>query len=111
MTTSRGNEASGPVSVIFISTRTDDHLDEYQEVATAMEAMARQQPGFLSMESVRDPKTGHGITVSRWADEQSALAWKHVTEHQRVQRAGRDRFYLDYQVIVAQELRAYGFTR
>ena len=109
MTTASGDEASSPVVVIFLSTRTDHHLDEYQEVATAMEAMARQQPGFLRMESARDPTTGRGITVSRWVNEQAALAWKEVTEHLRAQQAGRHRFYLDYEVIVARQMRAYTF--
>lgn len=105
------NGATSGIAVIFISTRADEHADEYCQVASAMEALARQQPGFLSVESVRDSATNRGITVSRWVDESSALAWKEVVEHLHAQQAGRERFYLDYEVIVAQVMRAYAFRR
>jgi len=105
------NGATSGVAVIFISTRADEHVDEYHQVALAMETLARRQPGFLSMESVRDPATNHGITVSRWVDESSARAWKEVAEHLHAQQAGRERFYLDYEVIVAEIMRTYAFRR
>lgn len=105
------NGATSGIAVIFISTRADDHADEYHRVALAMEALARQQPGFLSMESVRDPSTNRGITVSKWVDESSARAWKEVAEHLHAQEAGRERFYLDYEVIVAEVMRTYAFSR
>ena len=66
--------APSAIAVIFTSTRTTQDEDEYRAVADAMEDMARRQPGFLSMESVRDPSTRRGITVSYWTDEASARA-------------------------------------
>jgi len=38
---------SPAVAVIFISTRTDGHASAYQRDAATMEALAREQPGFL----------------------------------------------------------------
>lgn len=100
--------APSAIAVIFTSTRTTHDEDEYRAVADAMEDMARRQPGFLSMESVRDGRTRRGITVSYWTDEESARAWKQVAEHLEAQRAGRQRFYSDYSVVVAQVTRSYG---
>jgi heme-degrading monooxygenase HmoA len=99
------------VAVIFISTRADGDDEAYQQVAAVMDAMARRQPGFLRMESVRDPHTRRGITVSVWTDEQSARAWKDVAEHQAAQQDGRDRFYQDYEVMVTKVVRGYRFSR
>jgi heme-degrading monooxygenase HmoA len=49
-------------AVIFTSKRTD--LDEnYAEMALKMETLAKQQPGFLGVESARNEI---GITVSYW---------------------------------------------
>lgn len=99
--------APAAMAVIFTSTRTAEFDDEYRDVAEAMDDLARRQPGFLGVESVRDPGTRRGVTVSYWADDESALAWKQVAEHLEAQRAGRDRFYSDYSVVVARVTRSY----
>jgi len=95
------------IAVIFTSTRTTDYDDEYRAVAASMDDMVRRQPGFLSVESVRDPVTRRGVTVSYWVDEASAVAWKQVAEHLEAQRLGRVRFYSEYSVVVASVTRAY----
>ena len=43
-----------------------------------MEELAAAQPGYLGLETARDDL---GITVSYWATEADALAWKQVGEH------------------------------
>ena len=92
------------VACIFTSVRTDGD-QRYGEAAARMEELAAQQPGYLGIESARD---GVGITVSYWADEESAAAWKAVAEHRRVQRRGHDEWYADYRVRIATVTRAYG---
>lgn len=51
--------------VIFVSSRSDDDHEGYAAMANHMERLARAQPGFIEMESVRDPD-GAGITVCYW---------------------------------------------
>lgn len=99
------------VAVIFTSTRAPGFDEEYHAVSVAMDTLARVQPGFLSIESVRDPQTRRGITVSYWVDDASARAWKQVAEHLEAQRVGRERFYSDYTVVVAQVTRSYDSGR
>lgn len=54
-------------AVIFTSMRTD--VDGgYAQMAEQMEMLARQQPGFLGVESAREEI---GITVSYWKDIES----------------------------------------
>jgi heme-degrading monooxygenase HmoA len=93
------------VAVIFTSLRTEDD-DGYAITAAEMEEMAAQQPGFLGVESARG---GVGITVSYWATEDDARAWKRVGEHRLVQRRGRERWYAGYTVRIAHVSRAYSF--
>ncbi|MBO9524234.1 MAG: antibiotic biosynthesis monooxygenase [Nocardioidaceae bacterium] len=76
-------------------------------MADRMVTLAQEQPGFLGYESTRD-EDGFGITVSYWADEDAARAWKQVHEHAIAQQRGRDVWYADYQVRVATVGRAYG---
>jgi len=92
--------------VIFTSTPGGDRRG-YAALADRMEALAAQQPGYLGIESVGTDEAS--ITLSYWADEASALAWKQVGEHLAAQRLGRERFYSDYRVRVATVHRDYGF--
>jgi heme-degrading monooxygenase HmoA len=95
------------VAVIFTSVQGAD-TEGYGETAERMEELAAQQPGYLAIESVRDPGTGFGITVSYWRTEADATAWKGVAEHTEAQRIGRERWYESYAVQVAAVTRAYG---
>lgn len=92
------------VAVIFTSVRTEgDH--GYAAMSAAMDALAREQPGYLGIEAARD---GLGITVSYWVDEDAARAWKRVARHLSAQHRGRDTWYADYRVRVATVTRDYG---
>lgn len=94
------------VAVIFSSVRTDgDH--GYGAMAQAMFDLASTQPGFLGSEDAREDI---GITVSYWRDETAAQAWKQVAAHLIAQRRGRDLWYADYRVRVAQVVREYSRT-
>ena len=92
------------VAVVFTSLRTDGD-NGYAVMSARMEELAAQQPGYLGIEAARDEL---GITVSYWADEASARAWKEVAEHVVAQQRGRDTWYADYRVRVATVTRDYG---
>lgn len=78
-------------AVIFTSLRTEgDH--GYEQAAERMVQLARQQPGFLGVESARGAD-GLGITVSYWASEAAILAWKHHPEHSAIRERGRSTWY------------------
>lgn len=93
-------------AVIFSSQRTEGDRG-YIRMAERMVELARQQPGFLAVESVRGPD-GFGITVSYWADKESITAWKRHAEHQTAQCTGQRIWYADYRVRVALVERDYG---
>lgn len=95
------------VAVIFTSVRAPGD-GGYAEMAARMDALAAEQPGYLGMESARDDL---GITVSYWATDEDARAWKRVAEHAGAQRLGRERWYAAYRVRVARVERDYGFER
>ncbi len=92
------------VTVIFTSIRTDED-DGYAAMAAEMADLAAQQPGYLGLESAHDLL---GITVSYWATEDDARAWKRVQEHRVAQKLGRERWYAEYAVRVAHVTRTYG---
>jgi len=92
------------VAVIFTSVRTEGDRG-YAAMAVAIEELAKEQPGYLGIEAARDDELG--ITVSYWADDAAAQAWKKVAAHLAAQNRGRETWYSDYQVRVATVHRAY----
>jgi len=76
-------------------------------MADRMAELARQQPGFLGVESVRSAD-GFGITVSYWESEDAIQCWKARSEHKLAQEAGKGVWCADYHIRVAKVERAYG---
>lgn len=93
-------------AVIFTSSRTEGDQG-YGHMADRMVELAREQPGFLGVESARGAD-GFGITVSYWTSEDAIRNWKANAEHRIAQETGKSRWYADYQLRVAKVERAYG---
>lgn len=91
-------------AVIFTSQRSDDSKG-YDAMATAMVTLAKQQPGFLGLESARQDI---GITVSYWQSLEAIAAWKANVAHREAQRLGRERWYDAYRVRITRVERDYG---
>ena len=94
-------------AVIFSSLRTEGD-NGYGETAARMEAMAKQQPGYLGVEMARE---GLGITVSYWRSLEDIAAWKRVMDHAEAQRRGRADWYTAYCTRIAKVERDYGFEK
>lgn len=73
-----------------------------------MEQLAKQQPGYISMDSAKDRI---GITVSYWESLDDIKNWKEQTEHLRAQQKGRMDWYSWYQVRICKVEREYGFDK
>lgn len=102
--------SAGTVAVIFVSTRTNVDDTGYNQAAEAMGELAQQQPGYVGIDSTRG-SDGLGITVSYWADEASAKAWRDNAEHAAIREAGRDRWYSWYDLHVATIGRSYDWAK
>ena len=101
--------AASYYAVIFTSLRTDgDH--GYEQAAERMVQLAREQPGFLGVESARGAD-GLGITVSYWDSEAAILAWKHHPEHSAIRERGRSTWYSACHTRVCRVERAYAFKQ
>ena len=94
-------------AVIFTSFRTDGD-NGYGVMSEKMIELAKQQPGFLGMESARD---GLGITISYWSDTESIKAWHGNAEHQLAQKTGYQKWYQSFKTRVCKVERDYGFER
>jgi heme-degrading monooxygenase HmoA len=86
-------------AVVFSSRRTAADAEGYAVMAARMEELARQQPGFLGIESVRDAN-GCGITVSYWESLEAVRTWGQHVEHRVAQEQGRERWYETFRLRV-----------
>ncbi|MDX1782814.1 MAG: antibiotic biosynthesis monooxygenase [Aequorivita vladivostokensis] len=73
-------------AVIFTSVQTEN-IEGYTDMADSMETLAKQQPGFLGIESARNDI---GITVSYWQSLESIKKWKENLDHLTAQKKGRE---------------------
>jgi len=96
-------------AVVFSSRRTAGD-EGYAAMADRMVELAREQPGFLGVESARGAD-GFGITVSYWTDLDAIAAWKRNAEHRIAQATGRSAWYEHYDVRIALVQRAYSGPR
>lgn len=87
-------------AVIFSSERTDGD-NGYAEMAQQMVELAKQQPGFLGVESARDA-SGFGITVSYWDSLEAIQQWKAHAAHKVAQERGRKEWYCRFSLRVCQ---------
>jgi len=92
-------------AVIFISV-LNENAKGYAEEAAKMEALVKQQEGFVSMESARDTV---GITVSYWESLEAIKKWKMQEAHAQARSKGNTDFYKSYKVQVCKIERAYEF--
>jgi heme-degrading monooxygenase HmoA len=98
-------------TVSFPNTRsTGPAGNGYNETAAVMDDLAKQQPGYIGIDSVRG-EDGVGITVSRWTSIAAMVAWRKVVSHAEAQHAGRDRWYTWYRSDVARVDRTSEFNR
>lgn len=90
--------------------RSDIDHAAYGAESELIEAMARQQPGFISFKSY-EAADGEVIAMSEWEDENAALAWRRVAEHSAAQSRGRSDYYEDYTLFACSHPRVHRFSR
>lgn len=94
-------------AVIFTTLRTE--VDEgYIEMAEKMEELAKQQEGYLGIESARSDV---GITVSYWNSLDAILQWKNNVAHIEAREKGRSDWYQRFKVRICKVERDYGFEK
>ena len=94
-------------AVIFTSERTEVR-EGYSNTADRMLEMAKEQEGYLGIESAREEI---GITVSYWKDLDSIRKWKMNAEHLMAQEKGRKEWYQNYKTRICFVERDYEFNK
>lgn len=94
-------------AVIFSSQRSPQDDRGYGQMSEHMLALAKEQPGFLGIESARDQK-GSGITVSYWKSLEDIASWKANAKHLVAQELGKSKWYDSFKVRICRVESEYG---
>lgn len=92
-------------AVIFTSKQIGPD-ENYSKMAVQMEALAKQQPGYIGMEAAKDYL---GITISYWESTDAIKNWKENTAHIFAQEKGKSNWYSWYKVRICKVEREYEF--
>ena len=97
-------------AVIFRSLRRQDDDDLYAQWSERMSTAVTEIDGYSSHVSFRDPSTREGITIAYFENEEAIRHWREFPEHLKAQQLGRETFYLNYTVQIAEIVRDYSWT-
>lgn len=95
-----------PYLAVVFTSELNESAPNYESLASQMVQLAKQQPGFLGIESAREEL---GITVSYWKDEAAVLNWSKNIEHQKAKQLGKEKFYKSYTIRICKVDRVYSF--
>jgi heme-degrading monooxygenase HmoA len=98
------------VIVLFRSRLAEEAGDGYSQMAEEMVATARAMPGFVDVKTFR-AEDGERLTVVWWQDQETMRAWREHPRHLVAQRLGKERFYSQFTVEVAELVRSSRFER
>ena len=99
------------IAVIFEVWPERHNEQNYFDTAQALKPLLESLPGFISVErfrSVSDPEKI--LSLSFFEDESALHAWRNTTEHRKAQALGRNRYFRDYRLRIANVQRDYGMA-
>lgn len=95
-----------PYYAVIFANQASNQPEGYAEMAAKMQELAKDQDGYLGIESTRD-SDGFAITVSYWRDEAAIKGWRDNLSHTAARQTGMKRWYDHYVLRIAKVERAY----
>jgi heme-degrading monooxygenase HmoA len=81
----------------------------YHRVADEMERQARATPGFLEFKTFT-ADDGERLSIAVFDGVESHNRWRDDPDHRAAQRRGREEFYAEYRIAVAEVVREHRFS-
>ncbi len=93
-------------AVVFVTQKSPDP-EGYAGMLEKMLELARQQPGFVRVDTIGDGS--HGITISWWETLKDIDNWRRHPRHVEAKKRGRERWYQSYSVAICKVERQWQF--
>jgi heme-degrading monooxygenase HmoA len=89
----------------------EEHVEEYTRQSNLLRRLVLDIDGFVSIERFRSEKDPTKILViGYFKDEEAVQAWRNLPQHRAAQSLGRDVFFSDYQLCMAEVIRDYSMS-
>lgn len=99
------------IAVIFEVLPCSGQRDAYLGAAASLREHLATVDGFISVERFESlTQPGKLLSLSFWRDEAAVRNWRNLSEHRRIQQAGRKHIFEDYRLRVAAVVRDYGMA-
>ena len=95
-----------PYYAVIFTNRQTETSKGYEDMAEAMELLAKKQHGYLGFESARNEL---GIAISYWETLEDIKNWKANLDHLEAQKFGKEKWYSWYKVRICRVEREYEF--
>jgi len=97
------------IVVVFEVTPDPAHREAYLAAAARMRPLVEAIDGFISVERFESlTQPGKLLSLQFWRDEKALEQWRKLPEHRAMQRLGREKYFRDYRLCVADVTRDYG---
>lgn len=96
------------VIVVFRSRLRPEHQAEFHALADEMMKLAESMPGFLSYH-VYASEDGERCSIIEFDTHEHLRAWREHPAHRAAQQKGRERYYAEYTLHVADPVRESRF--
>jgi heme-degrading monooxygenase HmoA len=94
-----------PYYAVIAPAEVREDLRGYPELAAKLVELAKQQPGFLGIES--GWQRGFALAVSYWASLEAIEAWRRNAQHLLAKRKGTSDWFAKYVTRIAKVERVY----
>ena len=98
------------VITVFRSRLRPENEAEFQQLAERMMTLAEAMPGFVSYK-VYKSEDDERCSIVEFESHEQLLAWRNLPEHREAQQIGRERYYEEYTLHVAEPARGSRFSR
>lgn len=97
------------IAMIFEFWLNAEHVDAYTAHSKHMRQLVDTIDGFISVERFRSEADPHKIlALGFFRDDDAVSEWRNHADHQRAQELGKQRYYTDYRLRMAEVVRDYG---
>ena len=98
------------VVTVFRSRIRPENADQFHELAARMLKLAEAMPGFISYKSFT-AADGERCSIIEFESSEHLKGWRELPDHQQAMRVGRENFYLEYSLHIAEPTRGSRFER
>ena len=99
------NAPSPPYYAVIAPAELHEDIGGYPETAAKLVELAKEQPGFLGIES--GSQKGFALAVSYWASLEAIQAWRENARHMIAKEKGKSTWFKKYLTRIAKVERVY----